>query len=249
MIREELSALLFPETKVIAVWEGGSAATGFVDDFSDMDLIIVCEDDSVEFVFQMLESHFSSHYGIERKYRVPEPTWHGFSQCFYKIGNVPELFYMDVAVIKKSIPDKFTESDRHGEAAVWFEKELVMDSTPAPKEKVEARCKQFYNMVIQSDFLMCIEIRKNLARNRYAEAFPFYFRFVSTQLAVMLNLKYRPEKVDFGLRYASRDYDKDDAKLIETLLQSNSIESLSQNFEKAILRYESLKEELSTKWL
>ncbi len=247
-IREDLHQLVYEIPQAIAAWEGGSAATGFVDDYSDMDLIIVCEDESVELIFEKLENYFESRCGIERKHRVPEPAWHGFSQCFYKIGNVPELFYMDIGVIKKSIPDKLTESDRHGFAAIWFEKEPTIDSTPCPQEKRDARCKQFYATAVQTDFLMCLEIKKNLSRQRYSEAFPFYYQFVSRQLGIMLNLKYRPEKVDFGLRYASRDYAIEDATLIEQLLQCDSLPVLSSNFESALSRYESLKAELAPLW-
>ncbi len=108
--------------------KGGSAATGFEDEFSDLDLAIVCKDHAVEAIFSLLESWLKVNYSITRKFRVPEPSWHGFSQCFYQIENVPPLFYLDIAVIKKSLPDKFTESDRHGNAVVWFEKEKILDS-------------------------------------------------------------------------------------------------------------------------
>jgi len=122
-VAEEIKSLLIKDKKVIAAWEGGSAATGFMDKYSDLDLAVVCEDDAVEAVYAKLEKLIEKNYGIERKYRVPEPAWHGFSQCFYKVGNVPELYYLDIAVIKRSIPDKFTEKDRHGDSVVWFEKE------------------------------------------------------------------------------------------------------------------------------
>ena len=248
VIRTELSQLLYELPTVIAAWEGGSAATGFLDDFSDMDLIIVCEDEAVESIFEQLESYFESRCGIERRYRVPEPTWHGFSQCFYKVKNVPPLFYLDIAVVKKSIPDKFTESDRHGIAAIWFEKEPTVNTAPCPIDKRDSRCRQFYATATQSDFLMVLEIQKNLGRNRFAEAFPFYYQFVSRQLGILLNLKYRPEKVDFGLRYASRDYSAEDAALVEQLLQCGSMEALKSNFELALSRYEALKQELSALW-
>lgn len=248
MLRTELNHLLYDLPETIAAWEGGSAATGFLDDFSDMDLIIVCEDEAVELIFESLETYLESRCGIERKFRVPEPTWHGFSQCFYQVKNVPPLFYLDIAVVKKSIPDKFTESDRHGIAAIWFEKEPTVITTPCPTDKRDLRCKQFYAMATQSDFLMVLEIQKNLGRNRFVEAFPFYYQFISRQLGILLNLKYRPEKVDFGLRYASRDYSAEDAALVEELLQCGSLDTLKSNFAVAQSRYETLKQELSALW-
>ncbi|MCK7484998.1 MAG: hypothetical protein MZU97_05195 [Bacillus subtilis] len=121
MITKDLNRLFRANPAILAVWEGGSAATGFLDEFSDLDLSIICVDDAVETVFQQLEEHLKTIYGIRRKFRIPEPAWHGFSQCFYQIDQVPPLFYLDIAVIKASLPEKFTEPDRHGNAVIWFD--------------------------------------------------------------------------------------------------------------------------------
>lgn len=247
-VRDGLKALLSDEPAVLAAWEGGSAATGFLDDFSDLDLVIICEDDAVEELFHRIEAHLAGVYGIERRYRVAEPAWHGFSQCFYKISQVPELFYLDIALIKKSIPNKFTERDRHGDALIWFEKMPLIDPSPTPADKVSEKGRHFYKMVTQSDFLIITEIQKALARNNFTEAFPRYFQFLTNQLGVLLNLKYRPCKVDFGLRYAYRDFDSADVKLLEYAMQVNSTEVLREKFKLVLHRYNQLNEELRDTW-
>ena len=239
-----LREFLEQDSDIIAVWEGGSAATGYLDEYSDLDLAIVCNDDSVENIIELVDEYLENNYGIERRFRLPEPTWHGFSQCYYQIRNVPELYYLDISFMKKSLPDKFTESDRHGNAVIWFEKEKVIDSTPTPQDKVLARAKQFYRIATQADFITIIEINKAIARKRYSEAFPFYYQFIARNLGIMLNLKYRPCKVDFGLRYSYRDYEKADAELIEDLFKIESLEELNSKFRIALNRYEQLKEEL-----
>lgn len=244
-ICSELKELLFKQTEIIAVWEGGSAATGYLDRFSDLDLAIVCEDSAVESVFNLLETYLSKDYGIIRQFRMPEPTWHGFSQAFYLIDKVIELFYLDIGVLKKSLPDKFTESDRHGNSVIWFEKEKVIDSSPTPAAKISAKCASFFKQATQADFLTILDIRKAVARQLFSEAFPLYLQFISRNLGTLLNIKYRPAKVDFGLRYAYRDYAKRDADLIEDLFKVNSIEELDIKFQKALQRFAELKEELS----
>lgn len=247
-VRERLKTLLIDDPAALAAWEGGSAATGFLDDFSDLDLVIVCEDEAVEVLFHKIEAHLENTYGIQRRYRVAEPAWHGFSQCFYKISQVPELFYLDIALIKQSIPNKFTESDRHGNALVWFEKTPVIDPTPTPADKVAEKGRHFFKMVTQSDFLIITEIEKALARNNFTEAFPRYYQFVSNQLGVLLNLKYRPCKVDFGLRYAYRDFEDPDVKLLTYALQVSSVDVLREKFKLVLHRYNQLNEELKGEW-
>lgn len=239
-----LRTVLEPEPGILAAWEGGSVATGFADEYSDLDLMIVCEDDRVERCFELIEGHLAAEYGIERRYRVPEPGWHGFSQCFYRIRGVPELFYLDISVVKKSVPDKLTERDRHGIASVWFEKTPVVDTRPSSPEARDKRAAGLYRYVVETDFVIIAEFRKNLARGQFCEAFPSYYQFVTRQLGTLLNLKYRPEKVDFGIRYAAREYAPEDAALLESLLKCPSLEALGANFEKALARYEALKIEL-----
>lgn len=247
-VADELKKLLVKDRNIIAAWEGGSAATGFMDEFSDLDLAVVCEDEAVEKIFGKLEKFIEKNYGIERKYRVPEPAWHGFSQCFYKVGNVPELYYLDIAVIKRSIQDKFTESDRHGDAVVWFEKEKMIDPTPTSKEKVTEKGRKYFKFISDSDFLMITELKKAIARKNFTEAFPAYYRLIASNLGVLLNLKYRPCKVDFGIRYAYRDFPKKEVNLISDSFKVGSIDEIEAKSMKVIKRIEELKKELNQEW-
>ncbi|MBN1967813.1 MAG: nucleotidyltransferase domain-containing protein [Candidatus Delongbacteria bacterium] len=239
-VSEILKSFLYGRDDVIAAWEGGSAATGYYDEFSDLDLAIVSEDDKVEEIFTAFEDLISEKFGIIRKYRIPEPAWHGFSQCFYQIDNVPKLYYLDIAVIKKSIKDKFTESDRHGDAVVWFEKEKMIDSTPFSEESKLELCKKMYKAATSADFLILIEVKKNLGRDRFSEAFPPFYQFLNRFLAPLLNILHRPEKADFGLRYAYRDYPQADFQLIEKSFAVSNCEELKTVLAIVEERYEEL---------
>lgn len=242
-----LRGLLYPNNDVVAVWEGGSVATGYDDEYSDLDLSIICEDDAVETIFPLLDEYLEKELGIVRKLRMPEPTWHGFAQCFYQVKNVPEFFYLDVVVIKKSSPSKLTESDVHGTALVWFEKEKVLDNSPTPAEEILKKEKFFFKLATQSDFVQIIEIRKNIARRNFLETYPMFYQFVLRQLGTMLNLKYRPHKVDFGLRYCSRDYPAEKVELIESCFRVGTIEELKVKFEEVERVYQRLKGELGSR--
>lgn len=233
---------------IIAAWEGGSAATNRMDQFSDLDLSLIVKDDCVETVFTDLESFLLKHFTIINQYRVPEPAWHGVSQCFYHIDQVEPFIYLDIAVIKESHPEKLMEQDRHGIAKVWFDKNHVYDPTPSTLKDVINRGKTMYFSVTQTDFLIITEVEKGIARNHFMDVFPTYYSFISRHLSVMLNLTYRPEKVDFGLRYARLDYKKRDSDLIDRSLKVSTITELLIQFEQIKKRYNELKEELSPKW-
>ena len=95
---------------------------------------------------------------------------------------------------------------------------------------------------------MILETRKGIARNNFAEAFGPYYSFLNRNLGVLFNLKYRPVKVDFGLRYGYRDYDADDFALVETALKVASVAEMAEVFDRLIARYEFLKTELADIW-
>jgi len=107
---------------ILAAWEGGSAATGYLDEYSDLDLALITTDDTVENIFNLTEQFLENNYGISNKFRMPEPNWHGHSQCFYKLKQAPEFFYVDMLIEKESAENRFTETDRHGNSVIWFDK-------------------------------------------------------------------------------------------------------------------------------
>jgi hypothetical protein len=72
---------LEPQPFVHALWEGGSAAFGRLDEMSDLDLVIDADDDKVEAVISLLDGLFAGLQtngepgaGIARRYRLPEPS-------------------------------------------------------------------------------------------------------------------------------------------------------------------------------
>ncbi len=247
-ICQEMKELFFEHEDIIAVWEGGSAATGYLDQYSDLDLGIVVDDDKIEEMFAYLDAYLERTFGIIRKFRVPEPTWHGMSQTYYQVDQVPELFYIDIALIKRTLTAKFTESDRHGNSVIWFEKEKMVDPTPTPAEEVLAKGKKFYKMVTVSDFIAILEVKKAIARNLYTEAFPAYYQFIARNLGIMFNLKHRPCKVDFGTRYAYRDYSPEDYAYLTDCMKVGSIDEMSVKFQTAEKVYLKIKEELGKEW-
>ena len=105
MKREEAALLLKPflETleSVVAVWEAGSQATGRVDAYSDLDLLIITQDEEVEKTLQKTYEFLKKHLSIRHYIRAPEPTWHGFSQ-FFVIPDDQDLFYFDLSFTKVS---------------------------------------------------------------------------------------------------------------------------------------------------
>lgn len=248
-IKAKLKDYLFIRQDVLAVWEGGSAATGYLDEYSDLDLCIVIGDKDVEPIFQSLEDYFEQTYGIIRQFRLPEPTWHGMSQCFYLLDKCPDLFYCDIAVVTRDNPKKFTEPDRHGNALIWFDKDQVYSAVPTPESEIRDMAIRTLKSVTALDFLSIIELRKALKRRNWIAAQMNWQMFINRCLVPLLNIRWRPWKADFGIRYVERDYPQEVIQRLEALLHYDTVDDIATHSESAIAWYEGLKAELGAQYL
>ncbi len=246
-IKDELKKSLESNKQVYTVWEGGSAATGYLDEYSDLDLGVVCADDEVENLFVQFEKYFEDNYGIENKFRTPEPSWHGHSQCYYLLKNTPYLFYVDILIEKLSAGNRFMESDRHGNSIVWFDKKNLFDPTPTPEEEVIKKGKRFYKLISDSYWILVMDVKKQIHRKNKVDAFVIYNQLVN-RIAYLVNLKYRPPKSDFGLRYTYRDFPKETISWLEDMLVVKNLDEMMKKVDVIDAKYKKLLEELKEKW-
>jgi predicted nucleotidyltransferase len=233
MMRQEairlLKELMQNNSNYLAAWEGGSAATGYLDENSDLDLGIIVKDDYVEESVSELKAFIEKIWGIDFFIRVPEPNWHGHSQFFCKPKSEFDFFYFDILIEKETCTkDRFTSSDRHGQSIIWFDHNRIIDTNPLPKDTFSEQYKRIQTQMSESFPLLSLELKKNLFRRKKIESFESYFGFLRRYVA-LLNIKYRPAKYDFGLRYIDRDFPTDMANQIENLLYVKDFEKLKEN--------------------
>lgn len=243
-MKTEILELLTPRPWVRAVWEGGSAATGFLDDFSDLDLVVAVDDEKVEDSFRLFEEYLERTYGINSGFRVPEPTWHGHSQSFYFIRSAPPLFYIDLLVEKLSSRDRLLEPERHGHARIWLVRNGILDIPARFSDELKEKRARYLDTLAGTLPLAVTEVRKQIARGLPIDAVSQYQRFVSARLAGLLNLKYRPAQFDFGIRYAERAYPPEVNRRLRELLYPSSFHDLSASLDKAVAWADELLEEL-----
>ncbi len=71
-----------------------------------------------------------------------------------------------------------------------------------------------------------------------------YQSFIMRKLASLLNLKYRPAKFDFGIRYGDREYPAEIAERVTNLFYVGAFEELETKFGEASTWADELIEEL-----
>ena len=247
-IKRELKNLFDSNDSVYSVWEGGSAATGFLDEYSDLDIGMICKDEAVESVFEQIEQFLDKNYAIKHIFKVPDKMWHEHAHRFYIIDNSPPFFYVDILIEKESATgNRFLESDRHGKAQIWIDKKNLIDQTPTPDEVIKKKGKFFYQYMCDYFPIQLIEIKKNLARNNKIDALRTYQQLFG-QMAYLFNLKYRRNKYDFGLRYAERTYPQEIVSFLEETMFVKDIDEIKKKLPAVEEKFKVLIEALKENW-
>lgn len=200
-IIKTLANALKPLNYVHAFYEGGATAFNRVDEWSDIDLYVVVDDDKVDATFLSAEKTLESLSSIEQKFRTPQLPWSGVFQTFYKLDSASEFLLVDFAVINQSASEKFLEPLIHGNVVFYFNKndavKLVPFDTDAFFRKLQGRLE-----MLQARFGMFNSlVQKEINRGNYLEAFEWYHVFTLAALVEALRMKYNPIHHDFRMRY------------------------------------------------
>jgi len=247
-IKIELKELFIANDSIFSVWEGGSAATGFLDEYSDLDIGMICKDDAIDKVFEQIEEFLDENYSIQHIFKVPDKMWHEHTHRFYIIDNSPPLFYVDVLIEKESAKgNRFLESDRHGKAQIWLDRQCLIDQTPTGEKIIKEKGKFFFQYMRDYFPIQIIEIKKNIARNNKIDALRTYQQLFG-QMAYLLNLKYRKNKYDFGLRYAERAYPKEIVSFLEETMFVKDISDIEKKLPEVEKKFNELINDLKMIW-
>jgi hypothetical protein len=222
-----LVATLEPLEQVHAMWEGGAAGFDRVDQWSDLDLQMVVADDKVEETFERIEDTLLSLSKIELKYCLPEPTWHGHSQCFYRLKDASPFLMIDLAVMKEtSEADRFMESRIHGFHQVIFDKTGAVQDKPVNVDehikKIQGRLDTLKTMFD----LFWILAPKEINRGNSIEAISFYMGYTLRPLVEVLRIKYCPLRFFYYTRYVHYDLPPEVVARLETLYFPKDLNTL-----------------------
>jgi hypothetical protein len=203
---DAMHSTLEPRSDVHAAWLGGADAFGAADALSDVDLNVDVSDGAVRSVFGAIEAALDELGGVEARWQVPEPTWHGHAQTFYRLRDAPETLLLDVALQERNTThDRFLEREQHGEPVVLFDRVGVARSRPldrpAQASKMRARLDQ---IAARAAVFGCFP-QKEARRGRPLDALAFWHSMLIAPLVEVLRMRWCPDRFSFGLRYLDRD--------------------------------------------
>ena len=154
---------------------------------------------------------------ISFKYRIPEPTWHGHSQCFYQLAKASPFLAIDFVVMKLSNPIRFLEVERHGKGIIGFDKDNFLLPQPLNRNEHFSKMQERFEHLKNTFCFMQIFVKKEIYRRHFVEAVAGYHNYTLNPLVELLGMAYRPYKYDYKSRYISRDFPRDVVTQLESL--------------------------------
>lgn len=212
-IGDAICAALVERADVAAVWEGGSAATGRLDEYSDIDVVIVAALDGATGIFDAVEDALSGVDRVVHTWRVEPASFRDTAQRFYFLAGAPRFFAVDCVIVAATAAPQFLELERHGEPRVLFDHSGTIRALPLDHSSLAARRAQRLAQLQGAVPVYRMLVEKELARNHPLEALGFYQTLLRA-LIELLGMRHRPDRFDYGWRYVESELPADAQALI-----------------------------------
>lgn len=118
---------------VLAAWVGGSAATGGWDEWSDLDLDVLCTPGTSTAVYERWLVGARTDFDVHDVWEVPEHGWPDGRHCFLTLQERPGLLTEPVRIIDLHISD-LSDAGSHLDVRPWrhdFGLRYLRDDLPA----------------------------------------------------------------------------------------------------------------------
>lgn len=233
-ILQALRQQLEPIPYVHAMWEAGAIAFDRVDQWSDIDLQFDVDDDHIEEAFTEVEGALASLSPIEIRFRLPDPTWHGHSQAFYRLANASPFLMIDLSISRHSqtaAREAFLRQEIHGVPVVHFDKSGVVKAAPFDAEAHQQTLLARLPQMRQNFILFQPLVLKELNRGNMIEAIAFYHSWLVRPLVELLRIKYCPQRYNFHTRYIQHDLPADIGARLERFFYVANADEIRQRRE------------------
>ena len=125
---------------------------------------------------------------IELKYELPQPIWHGHALVFYRLEPGSRFMIIDLVVIQLSHPDKYLETELHGQAVAHFDKSEVVQPLTFDWDAHQQVLKQLLATLSVTFDLFQFLTLKEINRGNDLEATSSYYRFTLNPLVEVLRI-------------------------------------------------------------
>jgi hypothetical protein len=200
-ISDAVTQALRPLPTVFAGWEGGSAAFGAVDAYSDIDLLyIVADDAAFGDLYAIAEKAIETVSPITASHTPPSGVG-----MYYKLKDGGDFFLIDLIFFRAGELDHHLDIERHGEKLPFFDKGDWLRAKPLDEGALAMRRDRRYRDLQTWFPISQAFVCKAILRGQHVEAINAFWACTLKPLADLLRMRYCPVRWDFGVRYLDRD--------------------------------------------
>lgn len=232
-IIDTLVDFLRPLDFVHALWEGGAAAFGRVDEWSDIDLYVVVDDDRIDQAFAITEEALKSVSPIDKRYPVLQNPWPGVFQVFYRLRDTSKYLLIDLAILQSSEGEKFLEPEIHGNNVFYFNKPPEINPTPIDKDRFNAKIHERLQRLHARFEMFNIFVQKEINRANSLEAIDLYYNITLASLVEALRSRHNPFHFDFKMRYVHYELPEAIVDKLKDLYFVKNMDDLQRKYRKA----------------
>lgn len=208
---------------VLVVWVGGSAATGGWDEWSDLDIDLLCTPGESSAVHDRLLARAHERFDVHQVWRLPLSTWPDGRQSFVDLqphaGALAEpTRIIDLHVSDLSDAHRHVDVRRHGTPVVVHDPDGLLVLRPDDQAGLDAAIAEAVDQVRQRRSVAEWLVNRAVARGQLPEATALYQRFALEPLVRLLRVQHCPWRHDFGVRYLHTDLPADVADRLYALV-------------------------------
>lgn len=244
-VLKALKESLEPLPYAHALWEGGAIGYGRLDEWSDLDLYLLVDDERVGDAFAATERALGAASPIAIKYDIGQTPHEGVHQAFYRLRDTSEFLLLDFAVVTMGAPDKFLEPVTHGEPHFLFRKLTDIEVPPLDMDALRERVrKRVARQRLRMD-MFHVFVQKEVNRRHMIEAADAYRIVVLGSLIELLRIKHNPAHHEFQTRYLYSELPPEVVGRLEGLFLVADMDDLVRKYAAARSWFDELHAELS----
>ena len=237
MTRLELRAALREELEkvgsILAMWEAGSHAFERADEYSDLDIGLLVGEGTLADAWAAVDRALERVGGFDVRWENPVHIFKGMTQRVYRLRDASPWLHLDIGVFQEPVEDLYLQAPRHGRAEVMFDRTGRVTPPPWDAQNHLRQMREALHQEIMRWTIYFGFFRKELARGRAIDAFGFYIGLTLRPVLNVLGMLHRPDRWDYGFRYAREDLPAEVVARLERLCYVAEPAQLSQKLVEA----------------
>jgi len=228
-----LTARAAADDDVLVAWVGGSAVTDNWDEWSDLDVDVLCRPGTAVAAYERWVEALVEELTPASVWDTPREWRPDGRQCFVCMQPRPGLLeeptvLVDLVMSDISEEHRHLDVRRHGTPLVLHDPDALLVLREDDPDELARAMADAVDQVRQKRPTSEWLVNRALARGHVAEGVDLYLRHGLHLLVRLLRAEHCPERHDYGLRYLRDDLPADVAGRLEALVPGHSARSLRE---------------------